>query len=154
MVSSRCGSACLSSITFVSLLLSGGFFFTFPSMQGEILNHIQGSKTPTSPPRAEGGVANNEVGAAKVPVGRSQSAQQITVSTEVIDPLPANAFNVKGSMGVESSGAESGQPRHRNSSGTPTSAAVTSTVTASPSRESRERAEEVARKVVRTCQMS
>lgn len=104
---------------------------------------------PTSPPRADGGVANKEAGSAKVHVGRTQSAQPTIVPVPAADPPLSHSFNDKGAMGLESNGAEIGQPRHgMNSTNASAFSPATNTVTSSPSRESRERAEEVARKVV------
>ncbi len=126
-------------------------------MQQGLPNHIKPQQQPSAA-RAQEGAAGTEVSIAKIPVGRTQSARPAAISESSVEPMPAKSVTSEvASLGLEDSTAsEPGQSRPRTSSASNSFAQVSanSVATASPSRESRERAEEVARKVVRTSRLA
>ena len=115
------------------------------------VNHVQKQVIVVpSITRAEEGVAGKEASAARAPLGRTQSARPAVVSEPATEPMPAKSLTSEAAVGLEDSAAsEASQPRPRVNSANPISLPITmNAATSSPSRESRERAEEVARKVV------
>ena len=121
-------------------------------MQHGLVNHVRNQEAGPSLPRVDEIVVGGaETGAAKLPLGRTQSARPAVVLEPAKEPQPAKSLTSETAGGLEDSGAsEVAQSRPRlNSAGASSMQAPANAITnSSPSRESRERAEEVARKVV------